>query len=32
MDFFAQQDLARRKTKWLILYFTLAVISMIVMI
>src|ERR1700733_5467941 len=32
MDFFAQQDRARRKTKWLILYFTLAVISMIVMI
>ncbi len=32
MDFFAQQDLARRKTKWLILYFTLAVISMIAMI
>ena len=32
MDFFAQQDLARRKTKWLIIYFTLAVISMIAMI
>jgi Zn-dependent protease with chaperone function len=32
MDFFAQQDHARRKTKWLVLYFTLAVASMIVMI
>jgi Zn-dependent protease with chaperone function len=32
MDFFAQQDQARKKTKWLILYFSLAVISMIVMI
>jgi len=32
MDFFARQDQARRKTKWLVLYFTLAVISMIVMI
>ena len=32
MDFFAQQDHARRKTKWLIIYFVLAVISMIVMI
>ena len=32
MDFFAQQDHARRKTKWLVFYFTLAVISMIVMI
>jgi Zn-dependent protease with chaperone function len=32
MDFFAQQDHARRKTKWLIVYFVLAVISMIVMI
>jgi len=32
MDFFAQQDLARRKTKWLFVYFLLAVISMIVMI
>lgn len=32
MDFFARQDQARRKTKWLILYFALAVASMIVMI
>ncbi|HEV2694173.1 MAG TPA: M48 family metallopeptidase [Verrucomicrobiae bacterium] len=32
MDFFAQQDHARRKTKKLFVYFVLAVISMIVMI
>ncbi|HUC85785.1 MAG TPA: M48 family metallopeptidase [Candidatus Acidoferrales bacterium] len=32
MDFFARQDQARRKTKWLIIYFVLAVISIIVMI
>ena len=32
MDFFAQQDHARRKTKWLVLFFALAVGSMIVMI
>jgi Zn-dependent protease with chaperone function len=32
MDFFARQDQARRKTKWLVVYFALAVISMIVMI
>ncbi|HEY5042057.1 MAG TPA: M48 family metallopeptidase [Verrucomicrobiae bacterium] len=32
MDFFARQDHARRKTKWLVIYFALAVISMIVMI
>src|ERR1700722_5606997 len=32
MDFFEQQARAHRKTKWLILYFTLAVISMIVMV
>jgi Zn-dependent protease with chaperone function len=32
MDFFEQQARAHRKTKWLILYFVLAVISMIVMI
>ncbi len=32
MDFFQQQDKARKKTKWLILYFSLAVISMIAMI
>ncbi len=29
MDFFASQDLARRKTKWLIIYFVLAIICMI---
>jgi hypothetical protein len=32
MDFFEQQARAQRKTKWLILYFGLAVISMIAMI
>lgn len=32
MDFFARQDQARRKTKWLVLYFSLAVISMVAMI
>src|SRR5580658_12588 len=32
MDFFQRQDQARRKTKWLILYFSLAVICMIVMV
>jgi len=32
MDFFAQQDHARRKTKKLFVYFALAVVSMIVMI
>ncbi len=32
MDFFARQDLARRKTKWLILYFILAVVLLIVAI
>jgi Zn-dependent protease with chaperone function len=32
MDFFQRQDQARRKTKWLILYFSLAVISMIVLV
>src|ERR1700679_2715155 len=32
MDFFQRQEQARRKTKWLVLYFSLAVISMIVMI
>ncbi|HEY2329826.1 MAG TPA: M48 family metallopeptidase [Verrucomicrobiae bacterium] len=30
MDFFARQDLARRKTKWLVLYFAAAVILLIV--
>ncbi|HZI32962.1 MAG TPA: M48 family metalloprotease, partial [Candidatus Binatia bacterium] len=29
MDFFAQQDQARRKTKWLVLYFVLAVALLI---
>ena len=32
MDFFEQQAKAYRKTKWLVVYFVLAVISMIVMI
>jgi Zn-dependent protease with chaperone function len=32
MDFFQRQDQARRKTKWLILYFSVAVICMIVMV
>ena len=32
MDFFARQDQARRKTKWLVIYFVLAVISIILMI
>jgi Zn-dependent protease with chaperone function/uncharacterized tellurite resistance protein B-like protein len=32
MDFFARQDQARRKTKWLVVYFALAVISLIVMV
>ncbi len=32
MDFFEQQAKAQRKTKWLVFYFTLAVISMILMI
>jgi Zn-dependent protease with chaperone function len=30
MDFFARQDQARRKTKWLVLYFATAVILLIV--
>ena len=30
MDFFARQDQARRKTKWLVLYFVLAVALLIV--
>jgi len=30
MDFFARQDQARRKTKWLVLYFVTAVILLIV--
>src|SRR5690242_7600301 len=29
MDFFQQQDRARKKTKWLVIYFALAVIGMI---
>jgi len=32
MDFFARQDQARRKTKWLVIYFVLAVAAMIVSI
>ncbi|MDR3403771.1 MAG: M48 family metallopeptidase [Chthoniobacter sp.] len=32
MDFFARQDQARRKTKWLVVYFALAVVSMTVML
>ena len=32
MDFFARQDQARRKTKWLVVYFALAVISIIAMV
>ncbi len=32
MDFFARQDQARRKTKWLVIYFVLAVAAMIVAI
>ena len=32
MDFFARQDQAKRKTKWLVVYFALAVASMVVMI
>jgi Zn-dependent protease with chaperone function len=31
-DFFAQQDFARRRTKWLVLYFILAVVSIIAVI
>jgi len=30
VDFFASQDLARRKTKWLVFYFLLAVVGMVV--
>ena len=32
MDFFQQQDRARKKTKWLVIYFILAVAAMIVAI
>jgi len=32
MDFFARQDQARRKTKWLVLYFIVAVVLLIVAI
>ena len=32
MDFFARQDQARRKTKWLVVYFALAVASIVVML
>ena len=30
MDFFARQDQARRKTKWLVLYFAVAVVLLVV--
>lgn len=30
MDFFEQQDMARRRTGWLIVYFTLAVVGIVV--
>ena len=30
MDFFAAQDLARRKTKWLVFYYILALICMVI--
>ena len=29
MDFFAQQEKTRKKTKWLVIYFILAVAAMI---
>ena len=29
MDFFASQDLARRKTKWLVFYYVLAIVFMV---
>ncbi len=32
MDFFSRQDVARRKTKWLVFYFILSVVVMILMI
>jgi Zn-dependent protease with chaperone function len=32
MDFFARQDKARKKTKWLVIYFILAVAAMIIAI
>jgi len=32
MDFFEQQAKARRRTKWLVIYFALAVVSIIVMV
>ena len=32
MDFFERQDKARKKTKWLVIYFILAVAAMIVAI
>jgi Zn-dependent protease with chaperone function len=31
-DFFARQDRARRKTKWLVFYFALAVVSLVIMV
>src|SRR5271170_7933048 len=32
MDFFERQDKARKKTKWLVVYFILAVVAMIIAI
>jgi len=32
MDFFERQDVARKKTKWLVIYFVMAVMAMIVAI
>jgi Zn-dependent protease with chaperone function len=32
MDFFARQEKARKKTKWLVIYFILAVVAMIIAI
>src|SRR5471032_1869673 len=32
MDFFARQDAARKKTKWLVVYFTMAVVATILAI
>ena len=32
MDFFQRQDIARKKTKWLVVYFVVAVVAMVVAI
>src|SRR3954469_20886256 len=32
MDFFQRQDIARKKTKWLVVYFVVAVMAMVVAI